>query len=242
MPTPASATLHYLCAGASKGLVEALAPAFEAQTGVRLAGRFGAVGAMKEALQAGEPCDFMILTDRLIAELISTGALTATGRADLGTVRTGVAVPTSTSATPSPGPDVSTPDALRAALRAASAIYLPDPERATAGIHFARIMHTLGVADELRPRWRTYPNGATAMRELAACPDPGPIGCTQITEINYSPGVRLVGALPPEFELTTVYTAAVGAGAAQAALARQFIGLLAGEGSLALRRAGGFEC
>jgi molybdate transport system substrate-binding protein len=151
-------------------------------------------------------------------------------------VRTGVAVQAGAAA-----PDVATPEGLKAALLGASAIYFPDPVRATAGIHFANVMRELGVFDELAPRCRTYPNGATAMREMAACTEPGLIGCTQITEINYSAGITLVGALPARFELATVYTAAVGSHSAQAALARRFIDLLAGEDSRALRLAGGFE-
>ena len=47
------------------------------------------------------------------------------------------------------------------------------------------------------------------MRELARSTATGLVGCTQITEIKYTPGVVLVGALPPGFELSTVYSAAV---------------------------------
>ena len=46
-------TLNLLSAGAAQGLVKALQPAFEQQRGCRLDARFGAVGAMKEALLAG---------------------------------------------------------------------------------------------------------------------------------------------------------------------------------------------
>ncbi|MEY4748072.1 MAG: hypothetical protein RIQ60_286 [Pseudomonadota bacterium] len=228
--------LHFLCAGATKGLVEALREPLLAATGAQLQGRFGAVGAMKEALQAGEPCDLMILTDRMINELVAAGALRAGSQAPLGRVRTGVAVKTGTAA-----PEVTTPAGLKAALLAASAIYFPDPVRATAGIHFANVLRELGIHDALAPRFRTYPNGATAMREMAACDQPGLIGCTQITEINYSAGITLVGALPSEFELATVYTAAVGAGSAQPELSARFIAMLAGEDSRALRLQGGFE-
>ena len=43
-------TLNLLCAGAAQGLVRALEPAFTAATGAVLNARFGAVGAMQEAL------------------------------------------------------------------------------------------------------------------------------------------------------------------------------------------------
>ncbi len=229
-------TLHVLCAGAAQGLVKALQPALAERHGATVSGRFGAVGAMKEALLAGEPCDLMIVTDTMIGELAESGALRGDTRRALGRVRTGVAVRHG-----EPRPDVSTPEALRAALLAADGIYFPDAVRSTAGIHFANVMRELGVFDTLQPRFRTFPNGATAMRELAAQTAPRLIGCTQVTEINYTDGVDLVGVLPARFELATVYSAAVPVRAARPDLAQAFLDLLAGEDSRALREAGGFE-
>ena len=231
--------LHLLCAGAAQGLVKALRAQFEAQTGATLQARFGAVGAMKEALLAGEPCDVMIVTEAMIDALAADGRLQADTRASLGRVRTGIAVQAG-----APHPDVATPDALRAALLASTAIYFPDAVRSTAGIHFARVMQELGILDTLQPRFCTYPAGAIAMRELAAAQGPGLIGCTQLTEINYTPGVELVAPLPKQFELATVYSAAAASGiqsAEQMALAQHFIGLVSAADSAALRSAGGFE-
>ena len=231
-----SQTLSFLCAGAAQGVVRALQAGFEAAHGVALVGRFGAVGAIKEALLAGEPCDVMVTTDAMVDALVADGRLRADARAPMGRVRTGVAVRRG-----EPQPDVSTPEALKAALLAADAIYFPDPVRATAGIHFASVLQQLGIHDELQPRFRTYPNGATSMRELAANAAPRLIGCTQVTEILYTEGVELVGLLPPQFELATVYTAAVSANAAQPELAAALLALLTGSSSQALRVASGFE-
>jgi molybdate transport system substrate-binding protein len=136
---------------------------------------------------------------------------------------------------------VSTAAALKAALLAASAVYFPDPVRATAGIHFAKVLGQLGILEQMQPRFRTYPAGAIAMRELAAAQEDGLIGCTQATEIRYTEGVEFAGMLPPEFELATVYSAAVAAGTPQTALAQAFIALLAGAEAQPLRAAGGFE-
>jgi molybdate transport system substrate-binding protein len=229
-------TLNFLCAGAAQGVVRALQAGFEAEQGIGLQGRFGAVGAMKEALLAGEPCDLMVTTEAMVDALVAQGRLRGDARAPMGRVHTGVAVRRG-----EPLPDVTTPAALRAALLAADAIYFPDPLRATAGIHFASVMKQLGIHDELEPRFRTYPSGAIAMRELAASPAPRLIGCTQVTEIHYTDGVALGGLLPPGFELGTVYVAAVSANAAQPELAAQLMALLTGPASLALRTASGFE-
>ncbi len=229
-------TLNLLCAGAAKGLVNALAPRLQAEANAAIGGRFGAVGAMKEALLAGEPCDLMVVTDKMIDELAAAGALRGDTKAALGRVRTGIAVRAG-----EPRPDISSADALKAALLAAAAIHFPDPERATAGIHFADVMRRLGIHDELKSRFRTHPNGATAMREMAALDAPAQIGCTQVTEINDTEGVDLVGPLPQRFELATVYSGAVSASAASPELAQMFLAMLCGSDALALREAGGFE-
>jgi molybdate transport system substrate-binding protein len=177
-----------------------------------------------------------VLTAAMIDAMVAAGAVLPDTRAALGRVRTGIAVRAGDAL-----PAVDTPDALRAALLAADAIYLPDPERATAGIHFAKVLRQLGIDQAVRARLHPFANGATAMRELAAATSARPIGCTQHTEILYTPGVRLVAALPRAFELATVYVAAVSARAADAALARRFVQLLAGADAHALRSAGGFE-
>jgi len=228
--------VNILCAGAVQGIVKALNAPFERETGATLQMRFGAVGAMKEALLAGAPCDVMIVTDAMVLALQAAGELGMRPREPLGRVRTGIAVRSG-----EPLPAVATPDQLRATVRAAGAIYFPDPQRATAGIHFASVLAQLDVKDELGSRVRTFPNGATAMRELAASSAPGAIGCTQITEILYTPGVALVGALPAAFELATVYSAAVATRAAQPVLAQRFIDLLAGPATHQMRADAGFE-
>ena len=123
---------------------------------------------------------------------------------DVARVATAIAVRTG-----DPLPDVATADGLRAALAAADEIHFPDPAQATAGIHFAKVMRQLGLWDEVAARLKLAPNGATAMRALAASTAAHPIGSTQETEIRATPGVTLVGPLPPGCDLTTVYTAAI---------------------------------
>jgi len=220
--SPVFARLNFLSGGAAQGLVQALQASFEADSGLRLHGRFGAVGAMQESLLAGtEPCDVFISTHKMVQELVVEGRLRAGSAAPLGRVHTGVAVRAGEA-----DPAIGSPEDLRVALAAATALYFPDPERATAGIHFAKVLAELGLADETLARWHNYPNGATAMREMAAGGPAGAVGCTQVSEILITPGVRLVGTLPQRFDLATLYTAAVTASARQPGAAARFIALL----------------
>ena len=197
---------------------------------------FGAVGALAERLRAGERCDVVILTAAMIADLESAARLASGTSAPLGRVRTGVAVRAGDRL-----PAVADRAQLAAALRGAPAIFVPDTTRSTAGIHLTAVLTRLGLADEVAPRLSIHPNGATAMRALAAATSPGAIGCTQITEIRHTPGVTLVDALPKEFELATVYSVAVTAAAREPALAGRFTQMIAAPENRALREKAGFE-
>jgi len=228
-------TLHFLSGGAAQGLVSRVQAAFEQEHDCRLQGSFGAVGLMREKLIAGDPCDLLILSDALIQGLVKDG------RADAGTVRpvggvqTGLALKEGRSAS-----EIRTPDDLKALLQGASAIYYPDPAKATAGIHFHKVLQALGLADDAR-KLRTFPNGATAMAALAQAPEADAVGCTQVTEILITPGVRLSGLLPPPHELTTTYTAAVAKDASEPELARALIAALTAADAAPVRKECGFE-
>lgn len=229
-------SLHILSGGAAQGLVNQLRGAIYNETGRAVEGSFGAVGLMRDKLLAGEPCDVVILTQALIADLTTNGHVQPGSATPLGVVKTGVAVKSG-----EPQPKVDTPEALKAALLAAKGIYFPDPVKATAGIHFMNVLKQLGIDGQVAGALRPYPNGATAMKAMAEASGAGLIGCTQVTEILYTPGVQLISLLPKAFELATVYTAAVAAKAEQPQAARMMIDLMAAPAAAELRRSGGFE-
>ena len=222
--------LRLVSAGAAQALVGALA----SREGIHVAGAFGAVGAMLEKFGSGEDCDVLILTRAQIDALVRDGLVVGETVTDLGTVPTAIAVRAG-----QPLPDVSGEAGLRAALLAADAIYFPDPAKATAGIHFAKVLDLLGIRPTIEARVRTFPNGASAMRTMAESRG-HPIGCTQATEILATQGVHLVAPLPLGFELETTYTAAVNAKAADPLRARAFVNALGGASSRELRATAGF--
>ena len=224
-------TLRFVSAGAAHGIVASVARA----EGVEVAGSFGAVGAMLEKFLAGDDCDVVILTQAQIAELAARGDAVAESCADLGAVATSIAVREN-----DPAPEVADEASLRAALLAADAIYFPDPAKATAGKHLAKVLDKLGVRDRVAGRLKSFPNGATAMREMAGAHG-HPIGCTQATEIVATPGVRIVAPLPPGFDLDTVYTAAVAARSRQRDAAARFVARLTGEATRSARTTAGFQ-
>jgi molybdate transport system substrate-binding protein len=227
--------LNILSGGAAQGLVASLAPKFKALTGFDIEGEFGAVGAMADKLRKGTPVDIVILTAAIVAALAEEKLVERASITDIGLIETAVAVRAG-------DPLVAVNDAtgLRNALLAADAIFVPDTKASTAGIHVAKVLRQLGIADAVAARLRIFPNGATAMRHLATSDAVRPIGCTQSTEIISTKGVMLSGSLPPGCELSTMYTAAIATRAAGPEHARDLIDLLSGAEQRELRTRAGF--
>jgi molybdate transport system substrate-binding protein len=228
-------TLNILSGGAAQGLVGSLSAAFKADTGFDIAGEFGAVGAMADKLRAGMPTDIVILTAALLATLAEEKLVVAASISDVGLVETALAVRTG-------DPKVAARDeaGLREAMLASDAIFVPDTRTSTAGIHVAKVLARLGIAEAVAAKLKIFPNGATAMRELAASDARRPIGCTQSTDIILTEGVLLSGSLPPRCELATMYTAGVTTRAAHPSQASALIGLLIGAGQRGQRERAGF--
>ena len=228
-------SLNILSGGAAHGLVATLAADFKARTGFAIAGEFGAVGMMAGKLRQGTLADLIILTSALVATLAREELVLPSSIADVGKVETALAVR-------SDDPKVSVGNAsdLRATFLAADAIFVPDMKASTAGIHVAKVIEQLGITDAVAARLRVYPNGATAMRQLAASDSARPIGCTQSTEIISTPGVELSGVLPPGCDLATIYTAAITTRAENPAEAKVLIELLTSPGQQPARSGAGF--
>lgn len=228
--------LNILSGGAAHGLVGSLAVEFKAKTGFDIKGDFGAVGGMADKLRGGVAADLIILTSALLKTLAGEKLIVPTSIRDVGVVETALAVRSS-------DPQVTAQDAgaLRAVFLAADAIFVPDIKASTAGIHVAKVLAQLGIADEVALRLKIHPNGATAMGQLAVSSAKRPIGCTQATEIIATKGVQLSGALPKGCDLATTYTAGIATNAAHTREAQALIDLLTSTEARDARARAGFQ-
>jgi len=228
--------LRVLSGGAAAAVVKGIQHKFEQQYDCHILGTFSAVGEMRDKFIAGEPCDVIILTKSLIAQLVQAGLVVENSQQSLGLVQTGIAVKQGCA-----HPKVSTPEELAESFKAAKAIYCPDTKKSTAGIHFLNVLKQLKLDQALASKLREFPNGATAMKTMAQCPESDLIGCTQVTEINYTADIELVANLPKAFELATDYTLGVCANSSKLDLAKKLANWLCGPESIDIRRQGGFE-
>jgi molybdate transport system substrate-binding protein len=230
-----SAVLKVLSAGAAQGITLSFAETLKQATGCTLDAEFSAVGAMRDRFVSGEACDLVILTAKQVAELAAAGKVLKDAGGSLGEVRTGLAVRTG-----DPRPPIHDGPSLAAALRGAEEIHHADPTKATAGIHFVGVIERLGLTAEIAKQMRPHPRGHVAMHALAQSKARTALGCTQISEIADTPGIEVLGELPPEYGLATAYAVAVSAKSHAPDLARWLANALAGEGSKEARRARGF--
>ena len=230
------ATVRILSGGAAQAVVEKIAADFKRDTGHEISAEFSAVGAMKQKVVAGEAVDMVILTAALVDDLIAAGFVVPGSRIDLGKVGTGIAVRAGT-----PLPDVRNADVLRANMLAATQIACPDPAVATAGKVVMNLITRLGIADQVIPRMRYFPNGYAAMGWLAASTGHNEMGITQVTEILPNRAVTLAGPLPDALQMKAIYSAGLASRAANPEVAKDFIARLTGPAARPVLAAAGYE-
>ncbi|MBU9205442.1 substrate-binding domain-containing protein [Burkholderia multivorans] len=215
---------------ATRQMLAELVERYRRETGHRVS--VTSIGGVEAArrVQAGEMFDFAVLASGAIDRLIEAGHLAA-DRTDIA--RSGMAVAVGNSA---PRPDVSSSAALReAVLRAPRIGYSTGPS----GDHLMKLIAGWGLTDELAPRLVQAPPGVPVGRLIAE--GEVAIGFQQLTELINIPGVVVLGPLPADMQLITVFAAAVCTVSRRAEVARNFLSFLASEATCEVKHIFGME-
>jgi molybdate transport system substrate-binding protein len=235
-PRPPPEPLRLLAAGATEASVRDTMPLFEAKTGLSVTFDFGAVGALRDRVLAGEAADLLVVTPAIITTLEAQQRVHAGSRVDLGQVGGGIAVRRG-----DPLPAVDTPDALERALLDADEVYYADPAVATAGAALMKVVDTLGIGEQVRAKGHIAAGGKAAMQNMTLSSAPRVIGATQISEIKSVPAAVLVGGYPAPLQVETTYSALILERTTRAADASQLIQFFAGPEFQARLAQSGFE-
>jgi len=227
-----AAEIKVISSNALKTVLQELAPAFEKATEHKLVFTWGAAVPLKAQIEKGEAFDVTVLTTAAIDDLINQGKLVAATRTNLASSGAGVAVRKG-----APKPDISTTAAFRQALLDAKSIGFVGAG-ATAP-YIRSLFDRLGIADEVKSKLKILP--ATNPAANAVANGEAELGITQISEILPYAGAQLVGPLPPEIQLYTVYPAAVAAGAKEPAAANALIKYLSTPAAIAVLKAKGLS-
>ncbi len=235
-----AAELRMRATGAVQHTLIELAEAFQKTTGHVVKAEFGTAGAVATDVLAGKPiqdgkADLVFSSESSLRSSQMAARLVEGNVAVVGRVRIGIGVRDGDAA-----PDISTPEALKAALLAAPSFAYGDPATgATTGIHFARLLETMGIAEAVKAKAVLRRGGLLVMKEVAE--GKAAFGFTQTSEIKAVPGVRIAGYLPDQFQLVTAYVGALTRDAGETVAARAFLDFVIGPAGQAAFKAHGFE-
>ncbi len=205
-------------------------PQFERTTGHKLTISTDLSSAFVRRANAGEPFDIMITGAPPLDGLIKDGKIIVKTRTSIA--RSGIGVEVRAGA---PKPDISSVEAFkRALLDAKSIAYL----KVGGGIYVAGLLERLGIAEAIKSKV-TRPE-SDIVSELVAKGEVE-LGMVVITQILTTPGVDLVGPLPPEIQSYVVFTAGVSANSKVPDAAKQLIKFLTGPTAIPVIRAQGME-
>jgi len=227
-----AAEIKVLVSNALKSSMEELAPQFEKATESKLAITFGAAAEIKTSIQKGAAFDVAILTQAVTDDLVKEGKLTAAGRADIARAGAGVAARKG-----APKPDISTVEGFKHALLEAKSIAYV--EAGATAPYIKGLFERLGIADQIKPKLKPQPTSNPAAQAVAN--GEAELGITQISEILPYAGAELVGPMPAEIQLYTVFPAAVAANTKEPESAKALIKFLTAPAAIAVLKAKGLS-
>jgi molybdate transport system substrate-binding protein len=225
-----AAEIKALVSNALKSTMEEAVPQFEKESGHKLAITFGAAAELKASIEKGTPVDIAILTTATTDDLVKEGKLVAAGRVDIARAGAGVAARKG-----APKPNISTTAGFKQALLDAKSIAFVGAG-ATAP-YIRSLFDRLGIADQVQPKLKVQPTSNPAAKAVAN--GEAELGITQISEILPYTGAELIGPLPPELQLYTVYPAALAADTKEPEAAKALIKFLTAPATIAVLKAKG---
>jgi molybdate transport system substrate-binding protein len=216
-------------------VMEDLGPKFERATGHKLSITFGPAGGIVKLVQGGETADVVITSRQEINGILKDGKAVADNVTIFARSGIGVAVRKG-----APKPDISSPEALKQTLLAAKSITYSNPALGgAAAIHFEKVLDHLGIAKELKSK--TVLSEAGSDTGVVVANGEAEIG-VQVSQLLISvAGIEIVGPLPGDLQDTVVFSAAIMAGAKDAAASKALIDFLSTPEAATVIKAKGLE-
>jgi molybdate transport system substrate-binding protein len=206
-------------------------PDFERATGNKLNVSVDLAADVVRRVNAGEAFDLAVAAPGQIDGLVKDGKLIADTRTDL--TRAGIGVEVRKGA---PKPDISTADAFKRAMLDAKSIgYL---KTGTSGQMVAAMLARIGLTEAIKSKV-TLPDTDIVSEMVAE--GKIEIGMVNISQVLTTPGVDLVGPLPPELQSYIVFSAGVSASSKPPDAVRDLIKFLKSPAAVAVMKAQGME-
>ena len=232
--TVQAAELKILCANGMQTVMDDLGPKFERATGHKLAITFDTGGSTVKRAR-GEAADVVIAIREGVVGLTKDG--TAAPDTVAAIASTGISVAVRTGA---PKPDISSPEALKRALLSAKTVtYLNPADGGASGIHFAKVLDRLAIANEVKSKTIFAPK-APAVGSMVVNGE-AELGVLQYQLLYGVPGIEIIGPLPGDLQSTTVFSAALMTTSKNAEAAKDLINFLRTAEAAAVIKAKGMD-
>jgi molybdate transport system substrate-binding protein len=168
-------------------------------------------------IRRGEAVDVFIMVGDALDDLLKAGKVVPGSRVDLARSLMGMAVRAG-----APKPDIGSVEAFKRAMLAAKSVAYSE---SASGVYLStKLFPRLGIADIMAPKSRKVigePVGAAVARGEAE------IAFQQMSELRPVPGIDIVGPLPPDLQVVTIFSAGIATSAKDANAARGLIAFLA---------------
>ena len=229
-----AAEIKVLSGFAMQKVMEDLGPKFERATGHKLAITFASSGAVVKRVQGGETADVVVIPRQEIDSFVKDGKAAAGNVTVVARSGMGVAVRKG-----APRPDISSPEALKRTLLAAKSIAYSNPAGgAASGIHLAKVLDRLGIANEIKSKTVFPKSGPVGVLVANGAAE---LGVAQIQELMSVAGIEIIGPLPGDLQDTIVFSAAIMASARDTEASRALVNFLRTPEAAAVIKAKGME-
>lgn len=199
------ATIRIISSMATRQVLAELIEQFEKQSGYKIEiESVGGVDAAKR-VEAGEAFDVVILASNAIDKLIDSGKIVSGSRVDLMKSGVAIAVREGTGAV-----DVSSEEAVKQAVLGAKTLsYSTGPS----GVYLTGLFERWGIADQISDRIVKAPPGVPVGSLIAK--GEVELGFQQLSELLHLKGIVILGSLPADIQIMTIFSAGVTANSQQ---------------------------
>jgi molybdate transport system substrate-binding protein len=227
-----AAEIRLLSAASIQEVFKEIIGDFERESGHKVIIHYGTMGAITEWMRGGEEADLVISSLQSVSALVKEGKIEAASQNTISKVGVGMVVPSG-----APVPAISSVEDFLRALIAAKTVIYADPSRGgAAGIHIARLIQELGIAEQLKSKIKLAAGGDVT--EVTVAQGTGALGMTQISEIVGKPGAVFVGPLPEKIPNYTFFAVGRPVGAREPEAVTAFLQFLKTPRSVAIMKEG----
>jgi molybdate transport system substrate-binding protein len=228
------ANLLIFSGGAPKLIFKQLTPEFERASGHKVEFVFAVTKVLSDRLAAGEKPDVLVLPTPILDGYQKDGLVRADNRAVFGLVSINAVVKKG-----APKPDLSTTDKVKQAMLGSRSLAMSPPGMTPSGTHMGKLIETLGIAEALKGKLVHRPalEGGVELVEAGEAQ----VGFYPKSEVIGFAGLDIVGPLPADIQLTTIYGAAVTTASAAPDAGAAFIAFMNNAAHRPVWTAGGFD-